>query len=61
MENTTGYGRIKRNGSQVVGIVEEKDATEEERAIKEVNLSFYCFRVADLLAALDEVKPNNTQ
>ncbi len=61
VENPTGYGRIKRNGSQVVGIVEEKDATEEERAIKEVNLSFYCFRVADLLAALDEVKPNNTQ
>lgn len=61
VENPTGYGRIKRIGSDVAGIVEEKDATDEEKAIKEVNLSFYCFKVADLVSALDELTPNNAQ
>ena len=45
----TGYGRVLRDaGGQVCGIVEERDASPEQRAIDEVNTSIYCF-AADLL------------
>ena len=37
LEDPTGYGRIIRQGGNVVGNVEEKDATEEQRAIRETN------------------------
>ena len=37
MDDPTGYGRIERNNGQVVGIVEQKDATPEQLAINEVN------------------------
>ncbi|MFM7132943.1 MAG: NTP transferase domain-containing protein [Planctomycetota bacterium] len=51
-----GYGRIVRDSAgRMERIVEHKDATEAERAIREVNPSYYCFRVDDLLAALSEV------
>ena len=56
MEDPTGYGRIKRDGDRVVGIVEQADATEQEAAIREVNTSVYAFnagRLGDLLARLD--------
>jgi bifunctional UDP-N-acetylglucosamine pyrophosphorylase/glucosamine-1-phosphate N-acetyltransferase len=45
-ENPTGYGRIMRDraGERVVAIVEERDATAEERAIGEVSSGMYCFR-----------------
>lgn len=55
MEDPTGYGRIKRDGDRVVGIVEQADATDEEAAIGEVNTSVYAFhagRLADLLGQL---------
>lgn len=62
LENAAGYGRIVRaaDGS-VVKIVEQKDATEEERAIREVNSGMYVFDSADLLYALDKITPNNAQ
>lgn len=56
MDDPTGYGRIKRDGDRVVGIVEQADATEQEAAIREVNTSVYTFdagRLGDLLARLD--------
>ncbi len=60
LENPTGYGRILRDGAgNVIGIVEQNDATPEQRAIREVNPTYWLFRAADLLAALDHVKPNN--
>lgn len=37
LDDPTGYGRIRRQAGRVVGIVEEKDATSEQRAIREVN------------------------
>ena len=41
-QNPTGYGRIMRDGKQnVVGIVEEKNATEKQKKIKEINLGCY--------------------
>lgn len=61
-ENPTGYGRILRDvGGNVRSIVEEKDATEEERLINEINGGIYCFDIEELILALNEIKPNNVQ
>ena len=61
-ENPTGYGRIVRDeGGNVKGIVEEKDATEEEKQIQEINAGIYCFDIEELLVALKELTPNNAQ
>lgn len=58
----TGYGRIIRDeGGNVKGIVEEKDASSDQKAIKEINAGIYCFDVEKLLEALKEIKPNNAQ
>ncbi len=60
LDNPTGYGRILRDASgNVVGIVEQNDATPEQRAIKEVNPTYWMFRTRDLFDALAQVKPNN--
>lgn len=60
--DATGLGRIVRDeGGHFVGIVEHKDATEEQRKIKEVNYSFYCFDGPALFATLEKVRPNNQQ
>ncbi len=62
MENPTGYGRIVRddtNGFQK--IVEQKDASEEERQLREVNSGIYCFDGRKLFAALAQVRPSNNQ
>ncbi|HZV80947.1 MAG TPA: NTP transferase domain-containing protein, partial [Geobacteraceae bacterium] len=43
LENPYGYGRVvKREGGRIIRIVEEKDATEEERFITEINSGIYC-------------------
>jgi bifunctional UDP-N-acetylglucosamine pyrophosphorylase/glucosamine-1-phosphate N-acetyltransferase len=56
------YGRIVRDADgNVRAIVEEGDATEEERAIREVNSSTYVFDAAELWGALDKLKPDNVQ
>lgn len=58
----TGYGRILRDSTdKFVGIVEEKDATPEQRATTEVNVSTYVFDSQDLLWALDKLTDNNAQ
>lgn len=57
-----GYGRIIRDeGGNIEGIVEEKDATEEQKEISEINAGIYCFDIEALLEALKEIKPNNSQ
>ena len=57
-----GYGRIIRDeGGNIEGIVEEKDATEEEKEIAEINAGIYCFDIEVLLDALKEIKPDNSQ
>ena len=62
MSNPAGYGRIIRDGSdQIRAIIEEKDATPEQRTIKEVNTGVYCFDIQTLLAALDQITPHNAQ
>ena len=62
MPDATGYGRIIRAADGTVErIVEHKDATEEERNVREVNSGIYCFEAPDLFAALHEVKNDNAQ
>jgi len=61
-DNPKGYGRIIRDeGGNIKKIVEEKDATEEQSKIKEINAGIYCFDIQELLLALKELKPNNSQ
>lgn len=60
--DATGYGRIVRDGSgRFVRIVEHNDASETERAIREVNPSYYCFRAKPLFDMLDRVRNDNAK
>jgi UDP-N-acetylglucosamine pyrophosphorylase len=62
MPDATGYGRILRNGTgEVVGIVEEKDATPEQRKIREINSGIYMFDKSRLFDALKHITPENVQ
>ncbi len=62
LSDPTGYGRIWRDGAgRLRGIVEHADATPQQREIREVNPSYYCFRTADLLPLLDRLQPNNAK
>jgi UDP-N-acetylglucosamine pyrophosphorylase len=58
----TGYGRIIRNStSSVKKIVEHKDATEEERLVKEINSGIYVFNGQRLFDGLTHITPQNVQ
>ena len=60
--NPKGYGRIVRDeGGNIEAIVEEKDTTDEQKEIKEINAGIYCFDIEALLDALKEITPNNAQ
>lgn len=61
LENPTGYGRMVREAERIVGIVEEKDATPEQKKIKEVNSGAYWFELDDLLAVADGLTNQNSQ
>ena len=57
-----GYGRILRDKDGAVdAIVEERDATDEQRRIDEINTSIYCFRRSLLAPALRRLSPENAQ
>lgn len=61
-EDPTGYGRVLRDASgQVSQIVEQKDATEEQKLVTEINTGTYCFDNAALFEALSQVDNNNAQ
>ncbi len=62
LDDPTGYGRVLRDADgAVVGIVEHKDATEQQRGITEVNSGLYAFDVTLLRDALAEVGTDNVQ
>lgn len=62
LENPTHYGRIIRDESDSFRkIVEERDANEEERKVKEINSGIYCFEANHLFQALRKVEPANDQ
>jgi UDP-N-acetylglucosamine pyrophosphorylase len=58
----SGYGRIIRNeNGYVKRIIEHKDASEEERKVKEINSGIYVFKKEKLFKALKYIKPQNAQ
>lgn len=61
LEDPTGYGRVVRVNGDLKRIVEQKDATQQELEITEVNAGLYVFDAKSLVAALAEVDTNNSQ
>ncbi len=62
LENPSGYGRIVRDqNDSFQKIVEHRDATEEQRLVKEINSGIYCFDAKELYRALRKVEPANDQ
>jgi len=62
IEKPFGYGRILRDKySSICGIVEEKDADDFQKGIKEINTGIVCFDKDKLLESLKYVKPNNVK
>lgn len=62
LDNPTGYGRIIReNTGEILKIVEEKDASQDEKKIKEINSGIYCFKGKLLKYALGKINNNNAQ
>jgi bifunctional UDP-N-acetylglucosamine pyrophosphorylase / glucosamine-1-phosphate N-acetyltransferase len=60
LNDPTDYGRVLRDSEgRVQAIVEEKSATPEQRAIREVNSSIYCFTLAKLWPCLTALRPEN--
>ena len=60
LNDPTDYGRVLRDSEgRVQAIVEEKSATPEQRAIREVNSSIYCFTLAKLWPCLSALRPEN--
>lgn len=61
-DDPTGYGRVVRNKDNgVQGIVEDRDASEDEREIDEINTSIYVFRRSLLTPALRRITSDNAQ
>ncbi len=61
-DDPTGYGRILRTPEgNVCGIVEEKDCTEEQRALRECNSGMYCFDARALLDNINKLSRDNAQ
>ncbi len=62
LENPTGYGRIVRDEhGSFLRIVEQRDANDDERQIREINSGIYCFDSRRLFSALDRIEPANDQ
>lgn len=60
VDDPTGYGRIARNREkQFRAIVEEKNATEEEKSLHEINPSLYCFDRDAMFDTLDRIEPDS--
>jgi bifunctional UDP-N-acetylglucosamine pyrophosphorylase/glucosamine-1-phosphate N-acetyltransferase len=56
-----GYGRVLRQGGRVKRVVEDRDATDAEKKISEINTAVYCFAAGRLWSALGKVRPDNDQ
>jgi len=62
LKDPSGYGRIIRDEyGNLQGIVEDGDCAPEQRAVKEINPSYYCFDKKYLFETLDKVKPDNVK
>src|SRR5438477_10482668 len=61
VDRPQGYGRILRQGGRVKRIVEDRDATDDEKKVGEINTSVYCFDGRRLWSVLERVRPENDQ
>ena len=61
VDRPAGYGRVLRQRGRVQGIVEDRDATDDQKKIREINTSVYCFDARQLWPALAKVRVNNEQ
>jgi len=63
IDDPTGYGRVIRsgNGEEVLRIVEQKDASDEEKAVNEINSGVYVFNATELFEALNSITNENAQ
>jgi bifunctional UDP-N-acetylglucosamine pyrophosphorylase/glucosamine-1-phosphate N-acetyltransferase len=61
LDDPCGYGRIIRSGEQIARIVEERDATDAEREIREINSGIYAFALDGLFEAVREIAAENAQ
>ncbi len=61
IDNPYGYGRIVRENGEIVKIVEQKDANDDEKEIKEINSGMYFFDIQKLRDALSKITNDNAQ
>jgi bifunctional UDP-N-acetylglucosamine pyrophosphorylase / glucosamine-1-phosphate N-acetyltransferase len=62
LDNPSGYGRVIRdNNESFARIVEHRDASDDERQVKEINSGIYCFNTRKLFKALRQLQPANQQ
>jgi len=61
LPDARGYGRILREGKKILGIVEEKDATQAQRELDEINVGAYMVELAFLFEGLAKVGRSNKQ
>lgn len=61
LENPTGYGRVIRSPGKPLHIVEEKDASPEQKEIREAHPGYYCFNLQALFPALHKLSGDNAQ
>jgi len=59
LENPTGFGRLIHIEDGILSIIEEKDATPEQRKLKEANVGIYLFKVKDLLETIRRLDNKN--
>lgn len=61
-DDPTGYGRIIRDSyGNIQGIIEDDDCNPQQKTIREVNPSYYCFKNKILFETLDKITPDNVK
>lgn len=61
VDDPFGYGRIYKENSQIIKIIEEKEATLVEKEIKEINTGLYCINTNLLFSSVDLIKNDNNK
>lgn len=61
VDDPFGYGRIYKENSQIIKIVEEKEANPSEKEIKEINTGLYCINTNLLLSSIEQIKNDNNK
>ncbi len=61
MHDPTGYGRIIRNNDSFISIVEQKDASDDQKKINEINTGIYIFDNQTLFENINKIDNNNNQ